>query len=735
MHPTPRSVSLAHSALRHALGKRAPLRTFAGALLLITSFFGAQAASAAQERADKASVRTEGKSSARTVDPAKAPARAFELQAAVDDMVAALDLGRPGLEAVAAARSSGDKAAVRRALADYLRRREKPLFVDPESEAGQKKPTLSKDDRAAAERVLRHNLDSIGIHHQFGPRIDWHFDKTTEPGTTRARNDEWTWQLNRHSGWSALALAYRATGDEKYAREFVAQMTAWVEDCPRPKTSGNVARSAWRTIETGIRAASRWPALWAAFLRSPSMTDDALLTFLHAYREHALHLTAYHTTGNWLAMEGNGLFHVGVLFPEFRDAPSWRDTAAGWIHAELNNQVYPDGVQIELASGYHHVSLGNFLAVFKIARLNGVPLPADFLARLEKMYDFDVWGATPSRALPPVQDGGYYDVRKALAEASRLYPKRADFRWYATDGREGAPPAGTSHAFDWAGYYIMRSGWESDARWLLFDGGPFGYGHQHEDKLQIIVEAYGKRFLMDPGVYTYERSKWRSYFIDSHSHNVVLVDGQPQRRRGNKDRSAYIIKAPLPHVWDTNAASDYAEATFDEGFGAPVGKGVAHTRAVLFIKPGFWVVCDRLEAKDGKEHGYEALFHFDSPVKTAGTRVVTQNAGEANLTLAARPDAGLAVRLVEGQEEPVQGWLIAGSSKARPAPVAIYQARGATRHFLYAIVPAPKGAADPVRAVEPLDGDPAAARIVLADGSAYEVRFAFGRPAAWKKVR
>jgi hypothetical protein len=28
----------------------------------------------------------------------------------------------------------------------------------------------------------------------------------------------------------------------------------------------------------------------------------------------------------------------------------------------MNNRVYPDGVQIELSSGYHHVSQGNCLS-------------------------------------------------------------------------------------------------------------------------------------------------------------------------------------------------------------------------------------------------------------------------------------------------------------------------------------------------------------------------------------
>jgi len=637
-----------------------------------------------------------------------------------DDLFRELDLTRPGLEVVQSTVGAGDRSAARHALAEYFRHRATPRYYIALGEKADPKP--ARPDMARADRAVRHEFESIGYPHTFGGAIDWHFDKTAEPGSPYAPNNEWTWQLNRHAEWLALSRAYRDTWDEKYAREFVLQMSSWVKQCPMPADAANAPRSAWRTIETGIRAAQVWPELWYRFVPSPSMTDDALIAFLEAYIDHAHHLMRYHTTGNWLAMEGNGLYYLGVLFPEFRDAPAWRATAAQWIYDEMNNQVYPDGVQVELSSGYHHVSLNNFLSVFKIARLNHQALPADFLARLEKMYDFDVYGAMPDRRLPGVQDGNYLDIRPPLSEAVELFPERADFRWYATNGAAGKPPAETSHAFPWAGYYVMRSGWEPDARWMWFDGGPFGYGHQHEDKLQIVVEAYGKLLLVDPGTFTYERSKWRNYFIDSPSHNVVLVDGQPQRRRG-APRETYIVKQPLPATWKTGATADYVSATFDENFGGDVKRGVTHTRAVFFVKPDFWVVLDTLEALDGKPHTYDALFHFDAKLKVDGLRTLTQNADAANLTIAARPDDGLSVKTVEGQEDPVQGWLPAGLSKVRPAPVAVFSARGVRREMLYVLAPAPKGAPDPVKAVEPLGTDPRAARIVFTNGRTYEVHF------------
>ena len=482
--------------------------------------------------------------------------------------------------------------------------------------------------------------------------------------------------MNRHAEWLALSRAYRDTGDEKYAREFVAQMTAWARECPMPKDAANGPRSAWRTIETGIRAAQVWPELWYRFVLSPAMTDDALLLFLRAYIDHAHHLMAFHTTGNWLAMEGNGLYHVGVLFPEFRGAASWRETAGKWIYTEMNNQVYPDGVQIELSSGYHHVSLNNFLSVYKIARLNERELPADFLKRLEKMYDFDVYGAMPDRRLPGVQDGNYYPVRRALEEAVEYFPERSDFRWYATGGREGKPPAETSHAFRWAGYYVMRSGWEpgcplSLVRWRSVRLRPPARRQAGNRRRGLRQAAPGRS----------RHLHLRAVEMAQLLHRFA----EPQRRAGGWRAAAPARRARAISTSSRNRcrrcgrsspAADYVEATFDEDFGGEVKRNVTHTRAVLFVKPDFWVVLDTLQAKDGKPHTYDALFHFDAKVKTEGLHAVTQNVGEANLTVAARPDAGLTLRVVEGQEDPPQGWLPRGLSGVRPAPVGIFSAQG-----------------------------------------------------------
>jgi hypothetical protein len=169
------------------------------------------------------------------------------------EFFAALDLERPELAMVKAAVQRKDSGAARHALSEHLRHRQKPGW--------EFNPLAIKDDpkyhSGTADRALTHKFSSIGIEWQFGEKIDWAFNPTTQPDSRWPRNHEWTWQLSRHSAWLELSRAFYHTGDEKYAREFVAELKSWVRDCPVPlDKADNGAYSRWRTIEAGIRTGS-----------------------------------------------------------------------------------------------------------------------------------------------------------------------------------------------------------------------------------------------------------------------------------------------------------------------------------------------------------------------------------------------------------------------------------------------------------------------------------------------
>jgi hypothetical protein len=617
-------------------------------------------------------------------DGVKAPA-ALGPRLTDEQFFSMVALDRADLADVRAAVEKADWAAAKHAFAEHLRTRKTPVWTfDPR--------VVGKDPRRrvpGADKALQHRLSSIGIEWAFGESIDWSLNPTTQPDSKWPANHEWTWQLSRHPMWVDLGRAYYATGDEKYAAEFVAELKSWVRDCPLPAKADNKAFSRWRTIEAGIRAGSVWPEVYHLFLTAKSVDDDALILFMKSYAEHALYLMQFFTKGNWLAMESNGLYHVGALFPEFKEAQNWRDTALGRLYREFDVQVYPDGAQIELAPGYHGVTVQNFLGPVNLVPLTGFAVPKDYTAKMEKMFDYFLFSMQPTRRTPALNDSGAGAMERWMETGSKLFPSREDFRWVATEGKEGKAPAQTSYQFPYAGQFFLRSGWDRNALWLCLDGGPFGFGHQHEDKLGVTLTAFGKSLLVEGGVYTYDASDWRRYVLSGRAHNVVFVDGLEQNRR-KEPKESYVVKTALPHVWESNDTFDHVSAVYDEGWGPKSERKVRQTRHVFFVKPNLFVIADELEPTDELPHTYESLFHLDAEdAKVEGLQVTTQNKGP-NLALLAF--GAESVSVVKGQKEPVvQGWLpdsSAGYGGIRPIPTAIYrkQAQGEVT-MLYALWP------------------------------------------------
>jgi hypothetical protein len=322
-----------------------------------------------------------------------------------------------------------------------------------------------------------------------------------------------------------------------------------------------------------------------------------------------------------------------------------------------------------------------------------------------------------------------------MERAVQIYPNRADFQWAYSGGKSGAPLAEASWAFANAGYYVMRSGWDSQAIWALFDGGPFGFSHQHEDKLNLMVAAYGRLLLTEAGDYAYDDSEMRRYVLSTRAHNTIRVDGQDQNRRANYDRDQLDLQALAGADWLSTDSYDMVAALYDEGYGPQADTAVSHHRRVIFLKqppagldPCF-VVIDRLEAKDNEAHGYETLWHFNTVTATrlSVTTVQSQDAGQSNLTVIAAARPGLEVSVIEGQEEPEwQGWKSTQHNAQGgnvPAPTAAYQlsARDSVR-LVWLLYPTPPGQDCPVEAVEaetPLDHT--TIRLVLVDGETIDL--------------
>ncbi len=651
--------------------------------------------------------------------PATPPASSKRAERPVSErdqaILAAIDTTRPGLEKVKAALATGDLLAARHELAAYYRSRKSPTW---RTQSGRDTSVRFNKKYAddASQGILMGTLVKVEYTFPNG-NIDWMFDATkNNPNPKIAYNKEWQVQNNRMYFWQEMAKAYRATGDEKYAKAFVSQMNDWIADCPLPTEKKNAAPSTWRTIEAGLRMANAWPDSFYSFLQSPSFTDADIVNFLGAIKDHATYLRQFHTDANWLTMEMAGLYTCGAIFPEFRDAKQWRDFSAGLLATEVDRQFMADGGHVELTGGYHVVAINNFLAITEAALCGGFEkeLPPSYVAGIEKAYDYILSLRTPDNNIPCFNDSWPLDSHNIYTKAVKFYPTRTEFKWALSDGKEGTPPKYTSKFLNRNGFAVMRSDWTTQANYLVFDVGPLGYGHVHQDKLNLVLWAFGRELLFDGGGASYEVSKWRDWSLSTASHNTVLVDGlnqniplEPNADKRYKD-PACVAQSDIDAGWISNERFDYATSTYASGQGPARAKIATHQRQVLFLKPDIYLVVDKLSPNDTAAHSYQARWHLMS-TKTmqnpATKEIVTADPGLANLAIIPLATEGLAVTSASAQETPeILGWNIRKdqSPMITPATTVLHTVNGrGEKQFVTLLLPLMPGATSPIQSISP----------------------------------
>ncbi len=520
---------------------------------------------------------------------------------------------------------------------------------------------------AVAEDAMNYRFTVCGTPIVFADhKIDWNANPTYN------NYCEWPWQFARHWFLRNLADYYAASGDESAARTWVDIVTSFIDGAP-PPPKGTVcwATKSWRTLDTGLRA-SVWAGSYPKIEKSSAVTDAFKEKFFTSVRAHARRLQPSLATGNWRLMELHGLLDLAFAFPQLPEAAGWRQQSEQELAAQLARQVYPDGFQFELTSGYHGIIHETYYPLCKRYRELGLEVPVGFTNNLEKAYGLYVKLTRPDGHLPALNDGGYTPIAGILKCAYELFPHRKDFLWGATHGKEGQPPDYVSLALPYSGAVVFRSSWQPDAVWGYVDMSPWGYGHQHEDKLNFVLFAYGKSLLTEGGTFHYDSSPMRRYVLSTRSHNTIRIDGQDQCARASWRWRPAMLNEKSPLSFSTTATRDVAKATFDLGYGSvrKLDRSVSHTRTVEFIKDApegpYFRVTDELVSADAREHAYEQLWHLEDCTFTMDKRTFAGDFGGVTLK-AAFTCEGTNGKLIDqiGQENPYQGWLPHGSQATR----------------------------------------------------------------------
>ena len=486
----------------------------------------------------------------------------------ITQLLSRLNLNASGLEKVKASENDPTLAA-RELLAYYRSRQAVKHPIDRQTKASMLGQYAAEEDIKMADDALEHIFVGQSAYppHFCGDDINW----ATQP----VPDKEWVWQLNRMSFWDAMGRTYWHTGDEKYAREWCAQLVDWVEKNPRDSEH----EYAWRSIEAGIRS-YRWTGLFQYFLDAPSFTPEVLVAFLNSCYDHAAYLmTKYRTGSNWALMEAEGMAFIAITFPEFEDAEKWRDEAIMRLNKEIHNQVYADGHQRELAIGYHMGSIQWFLRTFELASMNGQQeaFPASYLTVIEKMCEVPLKLGFPDGTTTQFGDS-WSGKPGQYAEHFRKWATffdREDFLYMATGGKEGTPPDATAFALEESGLYSIRSSWDTDAICLVLKCGPDGGGHCQPDNGTFELYAGGRHLMPDAGSYIYSGDpENRAWFRQTKVHQTLTLNGE---------NSAY---APQLLLWQPGKELDVLVVE-NESY-----PNLTHRRAVLFVEKKYFVIVD-----------------------------------------------------------------------------------------------------------------------------------------------
>ena len=624
-----------------------------------------------------------------------------------------VDCSIPALSEIPAKMAAGDTNAANKIFADYVRATLDSRKVNSAWYKGRLTSKGRENLRRSAEATMDYRLSACGVPHHFKDhKIDWTFNPTYNG------YKEWPWQLGRQKFFTTLAEYYVKLGrDERAAATWRDMVSGWIEQAPPPPDGTPQGRPVtWRTLDAGIRVTG-WCSQIHAFAKSPSLSDEFIVRFFRSVRDHGHRLEKPLSQNNWRIMELNGLLHVAMLFPFLSEASAWRASALAEFEAQLAAQVYPDGFQFELSPGYHGVIPNDYSSIIRLFRLCGEEPPGFVRTGIEKSYDIYPRLSRPDRLLPAVNDSNLVDLRREMEKAVKLYPERGDFRWFATDGAEGHEPDYLSYAFPYAGAVVFRSSWERDAVWGYMDCSPFGRGHQHEDKLNFLLSAYGKNMIVEPGNYAYDTSAMRKYVVSTRAHNTILVDGREQfTRRTYKWEPGDIAKKA---GFESSFGGDveFARASFTAGYGfsadvtsayfhqqgerVPPNDMTVHSRTIMLFKhfgdnsaifdskfrglspemrglSPFFVVIDRLVAPDGRERTYDSLWHLEtSDLKIGESGFVADFGGGVGLS-AAFSDREATIVDMKGSHEPYQGWMPIsppGPHEHRPIPTPVLKGR------------------------------------------------------------
>ncbi|MBV9655434.1 MAG: alginate lyase family protein [Acetobacteraceae bacterium] len=565
----------------------------------------------------------------------------------------------------------------------------------------------------AAERVLAGEWHVFGYEWRAGDDDpDWFSDPATGRRSPhkqycfrvpyrnegKAGNIKVVWEISRLHHVTLLATAYACTGRLAFAERAVAHLQSWWR-CNPPLTGVNWVSG----IELGIRLIA-WVWTRRLLTAMPGIAsvfegNEAFRRQLHAHQSWIARFGSFGSSANnHLIAEAAGMLAASLAFPIFPESGTWAQDAARTLEREIARQTFADGLNRELAGGYHVFALELLLVAAVEADGAGRPLSNAFWRRLREMTDALAANVGPGLGVPrqgdddngralmlePASVSGAAVVLgtgSAIFAAASWWPDLPELgltaRWLASRAasRPASPDERSSRMptrFAEAGIAILRTASHrpQEEIWCRFDAGPHGFlstaAHAHADALSFELQVGEQPVLVDPGTFSYHgEPEWRDYFRSTLAHNTLELG-----RRDQADHAG-------PFLWLTAPAATVVDWA-DEGEMAAVeawhdgylrlSRPTIHRRRLCLMRS-----TRSLEVIDTIEGGGAVVgrlaFHLHPAIRcemrAATAYLQWRSNGESKAMRLALPHC-LTWTAHRGETNPIRGWYAPAFGRKNP---------------------------------------------------------------------
>ncbi|MCX7704917.1 MAG: heparinase II/III family protein [bacterium] len=196
---------------------------------------------------------------------------------------------------------------------------------------------------------------------------------------------------------------------------------------------------------------------------------------------------------------------------------------------QIENSVTKDGLWYEGTIAYHFYALQAIQYTLDAAKRAGIDFSKN--ERLKSMWLGPINLAYPDGNLPVFHDSDPANLKNYqvfFLWGFRYFGDNILARYGGIQLQESQQRNPGSVNLSDIGIAILRKGKDNKQVCVMMDYGPHGDSHGHPDKLNIVLFANGKEFLLDPGRISYSVPEYKTWCRTTLAHNTVIIDEKNQ---------------------------------------------------------------------------------------------------------------------------------------------------------------------------------------------------------------